>query len=161
MKNSNLSADSYIKILNLDRSTAEPSIRSGDTGQRIPCLDSCQFMTTLHDVQSVFSWTPKLARKCESMVFPVVRTDARAVGVRHVMAKCSGMGRFTQLGAPLTRARVELRYNHLPFFGGGGEDFLVARIFFLADQQGRCFFQSKNSAKKSGINPIRSGTALK
>ena len=35
------------KILDLDGSTPEPAIRSGDTGQRIPCVDSCQLMTTL------------------------------------------------------------------------------------------------------------------
>ena len=47
LKNSNLSADYFKKILDLDGSTPEPAIRSGDTGQRIPCFDSCQLMTTL------------------------------------------------------------------------------------------------------------------
>ena len=146
MKNSNLSADSYIKILNLDRSTPEPSIRSGDTGQRIPCLDSCQFMTTLHDVQSVFSWAPKLARKCESMVFPVVRTDARAVGVRHVMAKCSGMGRFTQLGAPLTRAREWSSATTICLFLGGGR-FLSSKNFFPRRPTRKMFFSVEKQCK--------------
>ena len=35
------------KILNLDGSTPEPAIRSGDTGQWISCFDSCQLITTL------------------------------------------------------------------------------------------------------------------
>ena len=106
-------------------------------------------MTTLHDVQSVFSWAPKLARKCESMVFPVVRTDARTVGVRHVMAKCSGMGRFTQLGAPLTRAREWSSATTIClFFGGGGEDFLVARIFFPRRPTRKMFFSVEKQRKK-------------
>ena len=41
----NLSADK--KIFDLDGSTLEPAVRSGDTGQRIPCFDSCQLITTL------------------------------------------------------------------------------------------------------------------
>ena len=47
LKTSNLSADNFKKILDLDGSTPEPAIRSGDTGQRIPCFDSCQLITTL------------------------------------------------------------------------------------------------------------------
>ena len=46
MKTSNLSVDNFKKILNLDESTPEPAIRSGDTGQRMPCFDSCQLITT-------------------------------------------------------------------------------------------------------------------
>ena len=44
---SKLSADNFKKILDLDGLTPEPAIRSDDTGQRIPCFDSCQLMTTL------------------------------------------------------------------------------------------------------------------
>ena len=47
LKTSNLSADNFKKILDLDGSTPEPAIRSGDTGQRIPCFDSCQLITIL------------------------------------------------------------------------------------------------------------------
>ena len=43
----NLSADDFKKILDLDGLTPEPAIRSGDTGQQIPCFDSCQLITTL------------------------------------------------------------------------------------------------------------------
>ena len=35
------------KLKDLDESTPEPAIRSGDTGQRILCFDSCQLITTL------------------------------------------------------------------------------------------------------------------
>ena len=45
MKTSNFSADNFKKILDLDGST--PALRLGDTGQRIPCFDSCQLITTL------------------------------------------------------------------------------------------------------------------
>ena len=47
LKSSNLSADNFKKILDLDGSTPEPAIPSGDTGQRIPCFDSCQLITAL------------------------------------------------------------------------------------------------------------------
>ena len=42
-----LSADNFKKILDLDGSTPEPAIRSSDTGQRVPCFDSCQLIKTL------------------------------------------------------------------------------------------------------------------
>ena len=35
------------KILDLNGSTPEPAIRSGDASQRIPCFGSCQLITTL------------------------------------------------------------------------------------------------------------------
>ena len=47
LETGNLSADNFGKILDLDGSTLEPAVRSGDTGQRIPCFDSCQLITTL------------------------------------------------------------------------------------------------------------------
>ena len=47
MKTSNLSADNFKKVLDLDGLTPEPAIWSGDTGQRIPCFDSCQLITIL------------------------------------------------------------------------------------------------------------------
>ena len=37
----------FKKVLDLDGSTLEPTVRSGDTGQRISCFDSCQLITTL------------------------------------------------------------------------------------------------------------------
>ena len=43
----NLSADSFKKVLDLDGSTLESAVRSGDTGQRIYCFDSCQLITIL------------------------------------------------------------------------------------------------------------------
>ena len=35
------------KKLDLDGSTPEPAIQSSDTGQQIPCFDSCQLITSL------------------------------------------------------------------------------------------------------------------
>ena len=86
MKTSNLSEDNFKKVLDLDESTAEPAIRSSDTGQRIPCFDSCQLITTLMCNQ----FSPGLPKKLESVTvnigFSVVRTDGlsgvRSVGVR-------------------------------------------------------------------------------
>ena len=57
-----LSADNFKKLLALDGSTPEPAIRPGDTGQRIPCLDSCQMITTL----IVFSWAPAAHARARS-----------------------------------------------------------------------------------------------
>ena len=37
----------YQKILDVDGSTPEPAIQSSDTGQRVPCFDSCQLIKTL------------------------------------------------------------------------------------------------------------------
>ena len=47
MKASNLSADNFKKVFDLDGSTPGPAIRPGDTGQWKPCFDSCQLITTL------------------------------------------------------------------------------------------------------------------
>ena len=114
---SKLSADNFKKILDLDGSTSEPAKRSGDTGQRIPCFDDCQLMTTLMqiDVQSAFSWAPKVARKCESKHWYACGADGRAAGGRavygHVVTKFSGMGRFTYSWCSAGALRApELRY---------------------------------------------------
>ena len=115
MKTSNLSADhskkvidldgstpeSAIRSIDLDRSTAEPAIQSGDTGQWIPCFDSCQLIhgyylrliTTLMCNQ----FPPGLLKWLESVKvnigFPVVRTGGRSV-YGHVITKFSGVGKF-------------------------------------------------------------------
>ena len=51
------------------------------------------------DVQSVFSWVPKVVRKCESKHwFSCVADGQMAVGrsvYGHVITKFPGMGRFT------------------------------------------------------------------
>ena len=44
------------------------------------------------DVQSAFSWAPKVARKCKSKHWYACGADERTVG--HVITKFSGMGRF-------------------------------------------------------------------
>ena len=64
LKTSNLSADNFQKILDLDGLTPEPAIRSSDTGQRIPCFDSCQLIKTLINgcVHYQFFCALKLAR---------------------------------------------------------------------------------------------------
>ena len=58
------------------------------------------------DVQLVFPWAPKLARKCESRHWFPCGADGRSYG--HVITKFSRMGRlphFLTYGAPPTRAR--------------------------------------------------------
>ena len=74
----NLSTDNCKKVLDLDGSTLDPAVRSGDTGQRIPCFDSCQLITTL--MCNYFS--PGLPNSLESVRVnigcPVVRTDGRS-----------------------------------------------------------------------------------
>ena len=67
LKTSNLSAENFNKILDLDGSIPESATRSGDTGQRIPCFDSCQLIITwicnirLH----LASQTTIYSQKCE------------------------------------------------------------------------------------------------
>ena len=65
------------------------------------------------DVQSVFSWAPKVVRKCESKHWFSCGTDGRslrwAVGQSVyglVITKFSGMGRFTSYGAQPTHAKL-------------------------------------------------------
>ena len=67
------------------------------------------------DVQSAFSWAPKVARKCESKHWYACGADGRAAGGRavygHVITKSSGMGRFTYPWCSAGALRApELRY---------------------------------------------------
>ena len=84
----NLSADNLKKILDLKGSTP---VRSGDTGQRISCFDSCQLVTTLmcnmraisvflcsQTSYKVWDWT-LVVLWCGRTVS---QADGRAVGVR-------------------------------------------------------------------------------
>ena len=74
----NLSTDNLKKRLDLDGSILEPAVRSGDTGQRIPCFDSCQLITTL----MCNYFFPGLLNLLDSVRVnigcPVVRTDGRS-----------------------------------------------------------------------------------
>ena len=59
--------------------------------------ENCTFETTNWidhniDVQSAFSWAPKVARKCESKHRYAYGAEGRSIG--HVITKFSGMGRF-------------------------------------------------------------------
>ena len=78
-----LSADNFKKLLDLDGWTLEPVVRSGDTGQRIPCFDSSELIKTLmcNHVQSVSSGDSKLARKYDSKHWFPCGADGRS-GVR-------------------------------------------------------------------------------
>ena len=61
-------------------------------------------------MQLVFSWAPKLARKCESKHWFPCGADRRSA-YGHVIIKCSRMGKlphFLSYGAPSMRA---LRYQ--------------------------------------------------
>ena len=83
MKTSNLSVDNFKKILDLDDWTPEPAIRSDDTGQRIPCFDSCQLITTLMFNMCAISVFLCSQTKCGiEHGCPVVRTDGQRAGGR-------------------------------------------------------------------------------
>ena len=119
MKTSKLSADNFKKILDLDGSTPEPEIRSGDTGQ-LSIDDNI-------DVQSASSWAPKVARKCESKHWYACGADGRAAGGRavygHVITKFSGMGRFTYQWCSAGALRApELRYESIQFSDAGAAE---------------------------------------
>ena len=104
MKKSKLSADNFKKILELDGSTPEPAIRSGNTGQRIPCFDSCQLNTTLMCNQ-LSPGLPKLESVRINIGITVVRTDGRSVprSVGHVITQFFGMVHLFTHGASLGR----------------------------------------------------------
>ena len=92
---SNLSADNSKTILELDGSIPEPAIRSGDTGQRIPCFDSCQLISTFMCNMSAISgcsWAPKLTRKCKIKHWFSWGVNGRSFGVRSRHTKFSRMG---------------------------------------------------------------------
>ena len=80
MKSSNLSADTFKKILKLSGSIPESAIRSGDTGQRKHYFDSCQLIKTW--MYNIRLQTLKLARKCEVKHWYDCGADGRVVGVR-------------------------------------------------------------------------------
>ena len=84
------------KILDLDGLTPEPAIRSGDTGQQLPCFDSCQLITTLMCPMCAISvfLCSQTGRKCEIEHCLPCGADRRSV-YGHVITKFSGMGRFT------------------------------------------------------------------
>ena len=76
----------------------EPAIRSGDTGQWIHCLDSCQLIKTW--VYNIRLQAPILARKCEIKHWYACGADGRKVGwsvYGHVIAEFSRMDRFSKL----------------------------------------------------------------
>ena len=89
-------------------STPEPAIWSYDTGQRIPCFDSCQLtMTWKFNIKDltvtkavIVLWLPSPSpRVCTDG-----RTDGRSYG--HVITKFSGLDglpNFLTHGAPLAR----------------------------------------------------------
>ena len=85
--NSNSSADNFKKVLDFDGSTTEPAIRSGDTYQRIPCVDICQLITTLMCNQ----FSPGLPKKLESVKVNIVSCggDGRSLGRAAAGRQCT------------------------------------------------------------------------
>ena len=89
LKTSNLSADNVKKILDFDGSTPKPAIRSSDTGQQVPCFDSCQLIKTLmSNMCAQFSCAPKLARKYEiehcSRSSKTINWSADSIQINHI-----------------------------------------------------------------------------
>ena len=95
------------KVLDLDESTPEPAIRSGDTGQRIPFLTAVKWSQHWRAicVQYQFSCAPKLPRKCEIEHWLPCGVDARSL-VRSVtwLPDFLGWVNLLSYGAPLARA---------------------------------------------------------
>ena len=97
MKSSNLSADNFKKTLELSGSTAEPAIRSGDTGQQKHFFDSCQLIKTW--MYNIRLHAPKLARKCNIKHWYACGADRRKVGwsmCGHVIVEFSRIERFSK-----------------------------------------------------------------
>ena len=95
MKTSNLSADNLKKILHLDGSIPEATIRSGDIGQRIPCSDSGQLIKTL------ISLRPLLLQLLQLLQFELLLWQNVAM----------------QFLAPDSHKRDNLPYRHMPEAG--------------------------------------------
>ena len=107
----NLSADNFKKILDLDGWKREPASRSGDTGQQVPCFDSCQLITTLMCNMCTISvflcyQTSQKVHVRLNIGFHVVRTDGRKDGRCTVtwLPNFLGWIDFLSYGAPLARA---------------------------------------------------------
>ena len=118
MKRSILSADNFKKVHELSGSIPEPAIRSGDTGQRIYCFDSCQLITTwmVTWMYNIRLQAPKLARKCEIKHWYTCGADGRKVGwsvYGHVIAEFSRMDRFSKLWVTSMDRKMSPRYSQV------------------------------------------------
>ena len=82
LKNSNLSADNFKEILDLDGSAPEPAVLSSDTGQRIPYFDSCQLITTLMSNMCALSVFLR-SRTRESMRLNIDRDLEKTINPRY------------------------------------------------------------------------------
>ena len=104
LKTSKLSADNFKIILDLDGSTPEPAIRSGDTGQRDPVLTAVNWSQhwCAICVQYQSSCSPKLARKC---------------GIEHWFPNFLGSVDLLTHGAPQARFARQSSAISLVFFG--------------------------------------------
>ena len=107
-----MSADNFKKVHDLDGSTPEPAIRSGDTSQRIPCFESCQLITTLMCNQ----FLPGLQNQLESVRVNIGslwcgRTVSGRSVYGHVITKFSGMGRCTKLWGSANKYRTNCKSN--------------------------------------------------
>ena len=78
MKSINLTAGTFKKTLELSGSITEPTIRSGDTGQKKHFFDSCQLIKTW--MYNIRLHAPKLARKCDIKHWYACGADGRKVG---------------------------------------------------------------------------------
>ena len=97
--------------------TSSTAIRSDDTGQRIPCFDSSQLITTLMYKQFPPGHPKQLESVKVNIGFPVVRTDGRS-GDRseygQLITKFSGMAALPKRRSFICNYQ-RLTY-HLPTF---------------------------------------------
>ena len=92
---------------NFKKTRPEPAIRPGDTGQRIPCFDSCQLITTLMYSFLLGSLGSQSSRKCESKHWYAYGADGqsggRSVVVRSRDSRVDSLPQFLAHGAPQSR----------------------------------------------------------
>ena len=108
LKTSNLSADNFKKMVDLDGLTPEPAIRTGDTGQQIPFLSIDHSTDVQYECNISFPVFPNSLESVRLNIgFPVVR---RTRGLCRITWLPNFLGWVDLLtyGAPLPR--VELRY---------------------------------------------------
>ena len=96
---------------NLDELAPEPTERSCDTGQLIPCFDSCQLTIlwmSIIKLNTRYRPPHQLERLTFHIGFPVVRTDGRTHS--HMITKISQVDRLPNFHRHVARACVYLHY---------------------------------------------------
>ena len=111
LKTKKWSAENFKKMCNLDELAPEPTKRSCDTGQLIPCFDSCQLLTiiwmSIIKLNTRYRPPHSLERLTFHIIgFPAVRTDGQTHS--HMITKISQVDRLPNFHGHGARACMRL-----------------------------------------------------